>query len=318
MKQLIRQVAGSLFGLVQGAALKGTLSVFVYHDVSDSPGEFSRRYHLNVLPEVFARQMDLVKKDFDVIGPDELLKGDLPQRAAMVTFDDGFKGAVQAAASILQAKNIPAMVFLNMAAVHGGVLWAALVTFLCGREDFCAYCSAQGVIESKGAPLFLKCSRALVEDFLNCHGRDAIIQKALEYQGPFAVKDDLRRLDGKGMFFGNHLFDHEVPLLMPDEDFIAAYRRNVEALKIYRNYREMLSFPFGQPGTCFDRHHIDLAMKLGARKVFFSSGGLNVDRQGVLLNRFELKLQDNSLWMFRGSLCRAYMIGRRDGCRSLF
>ncbi|MCC6346487.1 MAG: hypothetical protein IT388_04800, partial [Nitrospirales bacterium] len=61
---------GTFLGMVRSSSLESALTVFVYHDVSPSPGEFSRRYQLNVPPEVFDFQIGFIKAHFTLIGPD--------------------------------------------------------------------------------------------------------------------------------------------------------------------------------------------------------------------------------------------------------
>ncbi len=300
-----------MFRCVHRRVLGKALTIFVYHDVAADPGEFSCRHHLNVVPDVFARQMDLIREHFNVIGPDALTQGVLPERAAMITFDDGFKGFFSTALPVLRSRGMPVTIFLNMAALRGEVLWAALVTWLCARDDFRSFCQTRGIAGRREAPLFLFCSRELVEPFLVQNGKDRIMREARRFQGCFADENDLLREDGKGVYYANHLYDHEVPLLMSDQAFLEAYRRNAEALSGYKSYRDMFSFPFGQPGTCFDRHHVDLLKGLGLKHVFFSSGGVNFDQKDVLQDRFELHQGDDAAELMWGSIFEACRQGSR-------
>jgi len=59
--------AGLLFGISKDIFLNRTLTVFVYHDVSDNPSEFSLKYNLNVCPEIFEHQINFIKNNFNVI-----------------------------------------------------------------------------------------------------------------------------------------------------------------------------------------------------------------------------------------------------------
>lgn len=309
MKKLVRFIVRSSVGLFVGhhelKVGKGSLTVFVYHDISSSPAEFSRRYRLNVPPKLFERQLSFLKKNFCLVGPDQILKGDLPERSAMITFDDGFRSVFREALPLLENRQVPVVAFLNMHAVRGGLLWAALVTWLCARDDFRVYCRMKGVVGIKERPLFLQCRRALVEEFLDRQDRGVVEAQVREFMGEFASEDDLRSADGREILYGSHLFDHENPALMDDDGFEASYRKNEEALADYKSYRSMVSLPFGQPGSCFDKRHIALLSKLGAKKVFSSAGGINQDHSSFLLDRLEFTSEERTEPLMRLALSKA-------------
>ncbi len=311
VKSISRSALGLSFGLVQTRAFHKALSIFVYHDISEVPSEFSSRHALNTPPSLFIKQVNFIDRHFNVISADDFLSGKLPSRAAMITFDDGFKSVFTTALPLLRARKFSATIFLNMGAVQGRVLWSALVTMLSARKDFLVYCAVRGIKPSKGVPLFLKCRKDLVEGFLNEVGRKNLIDEALRFQGAFASIGDMCRADGKGVCYANHLYDHQVPLLMTKEEFIDAYSLNVHALKEFNSYRNLFSFPFGQPGSCFDRRHVEMVAALGAKAVFFSRGGVNFPPFGMCLDRLELLPRDTTDLLMRHSLLRAVRIGRR-------
>ena len=139
IEPIIKNSLGFLFRAFSGV-LKDAITIFVYHDVSDSPSEFSRSHDLNVRPSLFEEQIKFIKKNFNVISPHHLLRGEIPHRAALITFDDGFIGYFKNAIKILEKYDLPSIIFLNMGPIKGEVFWSGLITYLCDkRSDFKSY-----------------------------------------------------------------------------------------------------------------------------------------------------------------------------------
>lgn len=307
IKRVVKSGIGAYRGLSGPALTKDMLTVFLYHDVSDTPSLFSRNYHLNVRPEVFDFQMRFIKSRFNVIGPDELIDAKLPPNAAMITFDDGFKGVFTNAAPILEKHRIPATVFLNMATVRGEVLWAGLLNYLCDfRKDFVEKARAKLADNVNGKPLYLSCPSAMVRSYMSEAG--ASLEKDVRaYTGALADEQDvLNASGGDTIFFGNHLFRHEVALLMSDDELVASYRENELALMKYPNSRPLFAFPFGKPGTCFSDRQVDLLLRQGASKVFSAYSSMNPDRTAPYLHRQSLDDGHNSPSLMWYRIMKAY------------
>ena len=130
--------------------------------------------------------------------------------------------------------------------------------------------------------------------------------------GRFATEKELAEASVNSLvYYGNHLFKHDVPLLLSDEELLSSYSRNREELMKYANYRDMFSFPFGQPGTCFFRKQADLLIENGVKKVFNTSGKLNREMGSSCLNRLSLSDSNDTkgkIWlkifyqMFKGQI----------------
>ena len=90
---------------------KNRLTIFCYHDVSNNPSEFSHNHDLNVPPSIFEYQIDYINKKFNVISLDDLLAGKTPARAALITFDDGFRSYFSTAVPILEKYNLSSTIF---------------------------------------------------------------------------------------------------------------------------------------------------------------------------------------------------------------
>ena len=95
------------------------LTVLNYHRIDNAFREDFDTFRPNVsaTPSEFAAQMDHVSRKYNVISGTELvafIKGrhQLPDHAAIITFDDGYYDNYANAYPILKARNLPAIIFL--------------------------------------------------------------------------------------------------------------------------------------------------------------------------------------------------------------
>ena len=267
---------GSVLGIAQRKLYGKNLTVFCYHDVTNAPSDFSSENGLNVTPEVFNYQIAYIKKNFNVIGPKQLMEKTLPTNAALVTFDDGFKSFFTNALPILENNKIPLIIFLNMGPIRGEMFWPGLIVFLCEkRPDFITYLNSQIELGEEKVPLYLSCSKDVVEDFIKKNSED--FQKiVLDYVGLFADENDLEKYSHNSyVFYGNHTYTHFVSCLMNDKNFFADVEKNSKFLRMYPNYIDYFAFPFGQPGSTFTDSQVKLLLEKEFKMVFFSSGTIN-------------------------------------------
>ncbi len=91
---------------------KSSVTVLAYHRVDDDAADVNA-----ISPEIFDRQMAYLKAHYRVIGVRELLRmlqsGRNPERAVVVTFDDGYKDNLINAAPVLKKYDLPACFFLS-------------------------------------------------------------------------------------------------------------------------------------------------------------------------------------------------------------
>jgi len=119
------------------------LTVLAYHRIADvaAPGMEFDPGVVSATPEMFERQMRHVAREFTVIGmPDlheHLTTGRrLPERPALITFDDGYRDNYDAAFPVLRAMGLPAVIFLVTGAIGTDrVMWWDELSYLLGRTD---------------------------------------------------------------------------------------------------------------------------------------------------------------------------------------
>ncbi|MEO5357047.1 MAG: polysaccharide deacetylase family protein [Nitrospirae bacterium YQR-1] len=289
LKSLFATFAGAYFRVFKNSVLNNTLTVFLYHDVSNTPSEFSRLYNLNVFPDLFEFQIKYIKECFNVISPQQLISGSVPPRAAMVTFDDGLKGIFSNAVEILNKNEVPAVIFLNMEPISGEIFYSGLITWLCEKENtFAEHLLGSTGKEHISKPYFLHCTREIVNSWIKQSGRD-FKNDVYRFTGPFASEDDLLRAsESPYIYYANHLYNHDVALSLSDDELKASYMQNMEKLKCYKNYTNLFAFPFGQPETTFSEKQIEIILSMGADKVFSSLPNLNYSVHSPYLHRIAL------------------------------
>jgi len=59
-KPAMVETLGTYYGINHKNLLEQTLTIFLFHDVSHSPSEFSRNYNLNTSPEIFRYQIQFI------------------------------------------------------------------------------------------------------------------------------------------------------------------------------------------------------------------------------------------------------------------
>ena len=98
--------------------------ILMYHRVNDNPDGF--------LPStpipIFSMQMEYLAENYYVFSLEDMIarvkKSDIPERAVVVTFDDGYRDNFLHAFPILQKYRIPATIFLATGAIGTGqILW---------------------------------------------------------------------------------------------------------------------------------------------------------------------------------------------------
>jgi peptidoglycan/xylan/chitin deacetylase (PgdA/CDA1 family) len=95
------------------------LTVLAYHRIDNhcAPNFDTFKSNVSATPADFAAQMDYLRQRFNIVSSDNVsawLKGEqsLPPHPALITFDDGYTDNFKYALPVLQARKLPAIVFL--------------------------------------------------------------------------------------------------------------------------------------------------------------------------------------------------------------
>lgn len=274
------------------------LTVFGFHDVSNHPSLFAKRHGLVVSKETFERQIIWIKKNFEVVHPSIILEqAHLPKRAAVITFDDGFRGTFENGLPILARLGVPSIIFLNMQPILlKRPMLSAAACFLSETDSsFGSFCKKMFI----APPLHLSLSPGIWGKYIREFG-DFNMSDAIEYQGEFANLDILRQWDGHPLVsYGNHLFEHWNAATLSLEELTEQYLNNEVALSNFISKINLFAFTNGLPVTCFTVRDIGLLKALGAGRVFSGIDGINQNKEEYLLGRIVLSdsdKTDSALW----------------------
>jgi peptidoglycan/xylan/chitin deacetylase (PgdA/CDA1 family) len=270
--------------------LDGSLTVFAFHNVSDHPAPFTEENGISVPVDLFEKQMEFIAENFNVISAGSWLKGEVPKRAALVTFDDGYAGIFKNALPILSGMSLPSVVFMNMAPVFAENYWAERVMFLCQKvSSFQEFLAERGIATVQDAyRAHLECTLDLVESYEAERG-DAYKNELPAYIEPYASPEDLEDSAGNPLVsLGSHSYDHFNIKKLSDEALAEQYQKNHAALSRYKGYLPLFAFPFGQPGSCFSPAQVRVLEQNGALRFFTAWPRPNADPAARVLDRINL------------------------------
>lgn len=300
IKQILRMAIGTS-GKYLGPLMRrvdSSLTIFTLHDVTDEPAPFTHENDIWVSNELFRRQMEFIAANFNVISMEHMLRGDLPSRAAMITFDDGYAGTFRNGITALSGMGLPCTVFMNMSPVLGGNFWAERVFYLCGQVPlFLDFIARNGIANSKQPQL--ECTEELVSQYEGEYG-DGYLSDLESYISPYASAEDLLEVDENPLVtLGSHLYTHYNVKNLSDDTLKQQYHENAKALSQYKRYLPVFAFPFGHPGICFSMDQAAFLLRTGALKCFTNWSRPNRDHNAGVLDRIALTMRhdrDSRLW----------------------
>lgn len=262
--------------------------VILYHDVTDNPSEFLEENNLFVTPHLFEYQISIIKKNFAILEPGDIVKHSFNSNiSVLITFDDVFKGAFKNAAPIMSQFGMPGIFFLNYGDMEDGIFWAGLLFYLM-KYDRQFKLKPQKDSFGYRLPLISKITPSFLENYLLIHWIDT--KKVNDYIGEFATVDDLKKCieKYKNIYYGNHLFRHYNAITLSNQELIDAYELNEQKIKKLPNYVPFFSFPFGQPDTCYTDNSINIIESCGAKYIFSAFPQINRVPLGRVIHRIHL------------------------------
>ncbi|MDA9242720.1 polysaccharide deacetylase family protein [Amylibacter sp.] len=278
--------------------LKNSLTVFVFHEVSDSPSEFTRRYDLSLTLSQFKQQANWIGDNFNVINPELLIaNAPLPNNAALITFDDGFAGVFKNAYPILNRLDMPSVMFMNMQPqITRLPMLSALVVYMMNNcVNFREYIQNLNLKE----PAHLYVTPEIIEQFKISYDLPEL-SKIIKFQGDLVDSDTMAFWDDcSNVYYGNHLYDHWNATALSQEELKEQYALNELALEPYHSSLKLFAFTNGKPEICFSQADIETIIKMGAKRIFSTVGGVNKNSDNVLLGRVfsdGLDVTSNHLW----------------------
>lgn len=240
--------------------------VLLYHACDERESDYIAGLGSNTTPAEFARHLDFYARHYAVIGMEQLLSGDIPGCAAVITFDDGYRSVFGAAAPLLASRGMTATFFLITDVVDNrAMMWVNELNWLLRRHavEARAIVAALLGVEPSLPPqqmlfaLRRQCTPAEISDVTaeirRAAGLDA--GTAAAEAELYVTWDQVASMQHQYFTFGNHTTMHpSLPRLSP-----AAQRQVIAdagpVLVAHGCHADWLAYPFGD---C-DGHSVDAA-----------------------------------------------------------
>jgi len=251
------------------------LSTLIYHRVLPRANPLNT---WDVTAAEFDAQMEILARLFNVLplaeAVERLRKRSLPERAACVTFDDGYADNAEVALPILQARHVPATFFIATGYLDGGRMWNDTVADAIGAIegpslDLDSWSMGVHRIDDASARRLaiesvLSKAKYLAPDAREGFARALAERAKLAPTGPMMTEGQVRTLRTAGMEIGAHSVTHPILLGMPD----AAAQREItdSARRLAELLREPVSlfaYPNGKPGVDYGPEHVRMVREAG-------------------------------------------------------
>jgi peptidoglycan/xylan/chitin deacetylase (PgdA/CDA1 family) len=201
------------------------VQILIYHRVNDDRDPFFPA----VSTHVFAKQMDYLASYFNVLSLDEIVdmikRRDVPDNAAVITFDDGYRDNYINAFPVLNRLSLPFTVFLATDAIGSGrTLWHDRV-FSAFRETRLAFIKGFGN-DSREYPLRTQEEKLFVQReilkflrSLNDYERSVWIDHIINHLQVVDRKenselmltwDEIKMMHENHVSFGSHTITHPI------------------------------------------------------------------------------------------------------------
>jgi len=307
LSPILRQVVYPVLGKLGYFHSCTSASVLTYHGVFPSGYRIADPFLDDTLltAEVFRLQLRLLKRHYNVISPEhfrQCLGGSepLPERAVLLTCDDGLMNNLTVMAPILQEEGLQCLFFITGASVtgHSRVLWYVdLYLMIMDRERQLRGFTWRGIRVPQALPDPAKRRLQYFELMNHLSGlsfeeRAGFLQEAARQWGlaeswnvrylddpscrqrfQFLDRDGLRRLSNHGMTVGAHTLSHPALSQLPKAlacSEITESKRQLESCIGQAVWA--LAYPFGNAVTVGDRER-DLAREAGYECAFMNVPG---------------------------------------------
>ena len=270
-----------VFRRLSPAGSNARLSIFVFHRVLPAPDP--------LFPDVpdaqrFSTILRWLKRWFNVLPLDEAVKcltsGCLPERAAAITFDDGYADNVQVAFPLLRDAGLTATFFIATGFLDGGRMWNDTVIdairawptdVLDGTELGIGRHALRSAIDRRSA--IEACIGRMKYHPAGDRGAqaDALARMAgiVLSRDLMMTSADVRRLHRSGMGIGGHTVSHPILRgLAPAEARGEIERGRADPESIVEDQVRLFAYPNGRPGQDYDDTHVNLVRELGFAAAF--------------------------------------------------
>ncbi len=214
------------YGNLRRKISKSQVIILVYHRI----GPVTDKWSINPMlhHKLFEEQINYFSKNFEIISLNALsemiTKGTIPEKAVVITFDDGYKDNYEVAFPILKKYNAPATIFLATGAIEEKKLfWWDLINYVLFHTDMKSI-DIQGIgsyqlisnedkietglnIQEKLKKMDNNKKESIIEELINL--TDVNIPEKLGKNYILSWRE-IKRMEKKGIEFGSHTVNHPI------------------------------------------------------------------------------------------------------------
>lgn len=266
---------------------RGHLSILIFHRVLPQvdpifPDEPDARRFADILSWI-SRWFQVIPLDQAIV---RLQSGTLPQRAAAITFDDGYADNATVALPILQQYGLPATFFIATGFLNGGRMWndSIIEAVRACRSDslnltdigFGQHVLAASDDRRRAIDKLIGAIK-----YLEPTARNDAVARVVAAVGRVLPDDlmmtteQLLALRRAGMQIGAHTRTHPILARLPDADArneIALGKRELEHL--LEAPVELFAYPNGKPDRDYQSAHVDMVREAGFAAAVSTAAGV--------------------------------------------
>ena len=224
MASLINNTGGyALARMIKRRFLPDELVVFMYHRVC-LPGcdDFDDGVK-SADPKCFARQLDLIRDEYAVIGFEDIINGDARGRCAIITFDDGYRDNYEHAFPALKERGIKATILLttNFIGTEGIPWWDRIAYAVKTTGHKTLSIMGQRPLPLSDKTRIISRLQESVKYLPDPNMKAREIEEALDIIRPrthlFMDWDQVREMQKHGITFGAHTKSHAILTVLNEE-----------------------------------------------------------------------------------------------------
>jgi peptidoglycan/xylan/chitin deacetylase (PgdA/CDA1 family)/glycosyltransferase involved in cell wall biosynthesis len=257
---------------------RGKLTILLFHKIPESKHPLMP-FEMDL--KEFERTLLMVTKVLRIIPLDAALQslkaGNLPARAASITFDDGYRGWLNGVVPILERLQIHATFFITTGQLNGDPIWneRLLYTFTHAPEDTEDLALPATTLPVLSFSNHLNKMAALndFEQFLKYQSqenRQAYISALDAHTGinsllaPSMTSEAVRELHSRGFDIGGHGVHHPILTKCTPEQAYDEIAGSKEMLESVINAKvKFFAYPNGIPELDFNCDHIEMVARAG-------------------------------------------------------
>jgi peptidoglycan/xylan/chitin deacetylase (PgdA/CDA1 family) len=269
------------------------LSILYYHHVFAE----NEPYHPDdTNAQDFEQQISFLQKHFNILALEEAInlreKNQLPPKALVITFDDGYKDNYTNALPILEKLHCPATFFIATKGVEKGYLWNDEIEQAI-KQTNCEKISNKitgSALSIKSPTEKIAAFHTIVNmlKFESNKQRTIKISALLEelqintFTSTMMTTKQLSDLHSRGFSLGAHTHSHTILTTETDETVQQELITNKNILEaITKQPINFLAYPNGLEGRDFNDPHCNIVEKLGFTAAFSTNDGGSISHDSL-------------------------------------